>query len=82
MTYKVEIVEGLPQPTESRWLRLRCRLEDMRTCLKPVKITVDKWSELDLARSTVYAWAKQNNLQGKVHTMVGEEKNTLYVYMT
>lgn len=82
MTYKVEIVEGLPQPIEPKWLRLRCKLEDMRICLKPIKITVDKWSELEHARSTVHAWASKNNLQGQVHTMVGEEENTLYVYMS
>lgn len=82
MTYKVEMVEGLPQPIEPKWLQLRCKLDDMKVCLKPVKITLDSWNELAHARSSVYTWAKANGMQGKVHTTLGEEKNTLYVYMS
>ena len=81
MTYKVEMVDSLPQPIEPKWLRLRCKLEDMKVCLKPLKLTVEKWSDLEKARSTVHAWAKANDLRGQVHTMVGDEENTLYVYI-
>jgi len=53
----------------------------MKVCLKPIKITVDEWNELEKARSTVHAWAGANDLKGQVHTMVGEEEKTLYVYI-
>lgn len=82
MTYKVEIVEGLPQPTEPKWLDLRTKLDDMLLLLKPLKITLEDSRDIDNARSTVHAWSRANNLKGRVHTTLGEEYATLYVYMT
>ena len=80
MSYSVKMVDSLPQPRTQKWLELRLKLDDMKICLKPIKLILDGES-IDHARSTVHAWSRANNLKGKVHTTRGESDNTLYIYI-